>query len=103
MKVYCKKMLLLVITAMVSGCATFPVDINDGIYDINYRIIYIDDHQERMEILKQQFPEIYKLFCEGRISLDEMYKLQKKNGKEKVKLQYHYIENSPTIVINNHN
>lgn len=50
---------------------------------------YVRDYDERIELVKRNFPEIYDLYCRGAIILDDVYTYEK-NGVERVGINYHY-------------
>lgn len=50
---------------------------------------YIEDYGEKMDLVERNFPEIYQLFREGEIVIDEVYTYEK-DGAEKVHIEYHY-------------
>ena len=42
---------------------------------------YIKDYSEQMDVLRSSFPEIYNLYCNGKIVINEMYHFKTKDGK----------------------
>ena len=49
----------------------------------------VRNYSELMELLKSNFPEIYTLYVQGQIVLDDMYEYTK-DGQPKVHISYHY-------------
>lgn len=62
-------------------------------YIIKYRYCkhYITDYGERMEALREGFPEVYNLYCNGRINLTEMYEYVDRNGHIQTHISYYFI------------
>lgn len=52
--------------------------------------VYITDYSKRMDNLKINFPEIYSLYCDGLIIINEMYEYKDKEGVERVHINYRY-------------
>ena len=57
---------------------------------IHYNKVYLTDYSQRMNSLKLHFPEIYSMYCDGLIIIDEMYEYETKEGDSKVHISYHY-------------
>ena len=57
---------------------------------IHYNKVYYTDYSKQMSSLKLHFPEIYALYCNGLIIIDEMYEYETKDGDSKVHISYHY-------------
>lgn len=49
----------------------------------------IKNYSEQMELLKINFPEIYSLYRQGEVILDEMYEYNDKEGKPQIHISYH--------------
>lgn len=66
-------------------------------YKISYGFLRKDytDYSERMSVLKENFPEIYRLYTNGAVIVDELYKYVDKNMKIQVHIGYRYVT-SPT-------
>lgn len=60
-----------------------------GYHFDHYDKQYIKEYSEQMKILRSDFPEIYKLYCDGKISLQEMYHYKTKDGKEMTHIGYY--------------
>ena len=50
---------------------------------------YIEDYGQRIQILKNHFPEIYDMYRNGTVIIDNVYTYEK-DGEEKVRVSYHY-------------
>lgn len=50
---------------------------------------YVRDYREQIELIKTNFPEIYDLYRQGVVIIDDVYTCEK-DGKERVHIQYHY-------------
>lgn len=75
-----KKILsLLIIIVLATSCGIIQPGIS-----------YVTDYTEQMTILKNKFPEIYELYRQGDIRLDQMYTYKDANGNEKVRISYSY-------------
>lgn len=74
-----KFIFFLIIAGLLSGCAVLKP---------GYRPI--KDYSERMELLKDNFPEIYDLFRQGKVSLDDMYEYKTKEGTPRIHISYRY-------------
>jgi hypothetical protein len=53
--------------------------------------VLITDFNQRMTALKDNFPELYNLFKQGKIVIDEMYMYNFKTGNPRVSVDYHHI------------
>lgn len=82
-----------------TGVATIPVkEITDETgtvkYEIGtplYRNAYVQDFDTQMALLKDNFPELYSLYVNGSIVLNNMYKYVDRNtGIIKVHVGYYY-------------
>ena len=49
----------------------------------------VKDYSEQMELLKTNFPEIYELYRQGEVIIDQVYEYRDKNGTPKVHVKYH--------------
>ena len=69
--------------------------ISDPQYIIQYRYCkhYITDYSERMTVLKENFPEIYDLYRNGKVLLNEIYEYVGDNGNIKYHISYSYRSN----------
>ena len=82
-----KKILVILISAlMLCSCAMFYRD---------YKLV--NDYSSQMELLQKNFPEVYNLYRNGDIVLDEMFEYTDKNGIPKVHISYHYTISHITI------
>lgn len=50
---------------------------------------YVRDYREQIELIKTNFPEIYDLYRQGAVIIDDVYTYEK-DGKGRVHIQYHY-------------
>lgn len=50
----------------------------------------VNDYSSQMELLQKKFPEVYNLYRNGDIVLDEMFEYTDENGVPKVHISYHY-------------
>lgn len=77
-----KKILILLISLFLfSGCSVF--------YFLQPGYKPVTDYSEQMELLRINFPEIYDLYRQGEVVLDEMYQYNDKDGTPKVHVSYH--------------
>lgn len=60
-----------------------------GYHFDHYDKEYITDYSERMDVLRSSFPEIYNLFCNGKIIINEMYHYKTKEGKSRTYIDYY--------------
>ena len=62
-------------------------------YIVKYRYCkhYITDYGEQMKVLRENFPEIYGMYCEGKIQLNEMYEYVDDKGGIKYHILYKQI------------
>ena len=51
---------------------------------------FILDHQEQAAVLQSEFPQLFALYQEGRISVDEMYMYKDRKGRSKYHVSYKY-------------
>lgn len=70
-----KIVLLLVVVFAISSCATNRT--------------YIRDYSQQIELIKTNFPEIYRLYCNGYVIIDAVYTYEK-DGREQVRVRYRY-------------
>ena len=50
---------------------------------------YIRDYGDRTQILRTHFPEIYDLYRQGVVIIDDLYEYEK-DGKSRYNVSYHY-------------
>ena len=77
-----KIMTALIVVLMLSSCS-LPSYMHRG-----YRPIR--SYSEKMEILKENYPEIYDLYRNGDVVLDKMYEYKKLDGTPMIHISYHY-------------
>lgn len=81
-----KKILtILVSLAMLTSCS---FKIPDSIKYKDYKPVR--DHNKQMELLRENFPEIYNLYREGEVVLDDIFEYSDRDGTPKVHISYHY-------------
>ena len=73
--------LVLVLCIVVSGCSDILYPKKDKKYIVDYR--------ERTEILKSDYPEVYKSYMQGTVMLMDVYTYKNKHGKECVGITYY--------------
>ena len=80
------------VISIVSVKKVKAIYLNNSEYIIKYRYCknYITDYSEQMTILKEDFPEIYNLYCIGKINLVEMYKYVGENQNVQTHISYNY-------------
>lgn len=68
-------------------------NLNSTEYIIKYRYCkyYITDYSEQMSVLQEQFPEIYRLYCNGRINITQMYKYVDRNEHIQTHISYYLL------------
>lgn len=52
---------------------------------------YIRDYGEQIRLVRENFPEIYDMYCDGLIIIDDVYTYDK-DGTERVGVSYRYRE-----------
>ena len=67
---------LLSVVALLTSCGIFTRS-------------YISDYGEQIKLLKTNFPEIYNLYCQGSVIIDDVY-IYEEDGKERVGISYRY-------------
>lgn len=77
-----KKLIILFITTIIlCSCAS--------LYYKDYRLI--TDYGTRMTLVQENFPEIYNLYRNGDVIIDEVFEYTDRNtGNERVHISYHY-------------
>lgn len=60
-----------------------------GYHFDHYDKEYIKDYSEQMDVLRTGFPEIYSLYCNGKIVINEMYHYKTKEGKSMTHIGYY--------------
>ena len=54
-------------------------------------LVYVRDYGERMRLVRVNFPEIYNLYINGNVVIDEVYTYDdKKTGTPRVHVSYRY-------------
>ena len=71
-------------TTTRDGVVTYRFD-----YSFQPRDVY--DYSERMSLLKKNFPELYQLFQQGRISITNMYKYVDEKGTIRLHVDYKHL------------
>lgn len=59
-----------------------------GYHFDHYDKEYITDYSDRMDILRTDFPEIYNLYCNGKVVINELYHYKTKEGKSMTHVGY---------------
>lgn len=76
-----KKILVILLSAlMLCSCASMRYK--------DYKPIR--DYNRQMELLRTGFPEVYNLYRNGDVVLDEMFEYTNKYGEPKIHISYHY-------------
>ena len=52
--------------------------------------VIISDPDEQIAVLQAEFPQLYALYQEGRIKVDEMYMYKDRKGRSKYRVSYDY-------------
>ena len=60
-----------------------------GYHFDHYDKKYIKDYSEQMDVLRTGFPEIYSLYCNGKIVINEMYHYKTKEGNSMTHIGYY--------------
>ena len=60
-----------------------------GYHFDHYDKEHIKEYSEQMKVLRSDFPEIYNLYCDGKISIQEMYHYKTKDGKPMTHVGYY--------------
>ena len=50
---------------------------------------YVKDYSRQIQLIKRNFPEIYDMYCNGTVIIDNVYTYEK-DGIERVRVNYHY-------------
>lgn len=76
-----KKVVLLIVSTLIvlSSCANLKY---------NYR--QVNDYGEKMELVKNNFPEVYRLYTNGDVVIDKVYTYDDYQGEPQVHISYHY-------------
>lgn len=75
---------LMMVAVLFFGCVALS-----SCYPAGY--VMVNDYRERMELLKANFPEIYNMYCNGRINITEVYTYPTKEGGERVHVKYEHL------------
>ena len=76
-----KKILVILISALIlCSCASM--------FYMDYKPV--NDYSRQMELLQENFPEVYNLYRNGDIILNEMFMYTGENGEPRVHISYHY-------------
>ena len=59
-----------------------------GYHFDHYDKEYITEYSEKMEVLRSDFPEIYNLYCNGKVVIYEMYYYKTKDGERMTHIEY---------------
>ena len=76
---------------LFSICTVVLLSMSSCVTTQNQNKVYVKDYGERMQLLETNFPEIYKLLCDGKVILNEMYEYQDENGTPRVHIDYRYV------------
>ena len=60
-----------------------------GYHVDHYDKEYIKDYSKQMDVLRSDFPEIYNLYCNGKIVINEMYHYKTKDGEPMTHIGYY--------------
>mgnify|MGYP000020035609 CR=1 FL=1 len=74
----------LIASMLFLGCI-----ILSGCYPAGY--VIVKDYGKQMELIKVNFPEIYKMYCNGLINITEVYTYPAKDGTERVHVSYQHL------------
>lgn len=66
------------------------LDTPQYIIRFNFCKHYITDYGEQMEVLKENFPELYELYCNGKIVINAIYEYVADNGNLKYHISYYH-------------
>jgi hypothetical protein len=80
---------LILTLALTSSCGIMSELL--GYHFDHYEKEYIKDYSEQMDVLRSDFPEIYNLYCNGKIVINEMYHYKTKDGKSMTHIGYYII------------
>ena len=51
---------------------------------------YITNYSDRMQVVRDYFPEIYELYRDGQVIIDSVYEKVDKNNQSHYHISYHY-------------
>jgi len=66
---------LLFLMAILSSCAV--------------KKTYVHDYNQQIRLVKNNFPEVYNLYCNGDVIITDVYTYEK-DGEDRVGIEYHY-------------
>ena len=76
-----KPIAILIAATMLCSCASLRYK--------DYRPV--TDYREQMELVRINFPEVYEMYKDGEVIIDEVFEYtDRKTGGEKVHISYHY-------------
>ena len=78
-----KRFLLILVTAFILTSCGVPKYLKK-----DYRPVR--DYSERMELLQKNFPEVYNLYRNGEVVIEDMYEYTDRNGHPQVHISYYY-------------
>lgn len=81
-----KNLFLILSIALFSSCAS----LNNILSDRPANSVVVTDYSEQMRLLRDNFPEIYDLYRDGRIILNDIYTYFDKNGVSRVGINYRH-------------
>lgn len=74
------KQVVLILLGCVALCGCYPKG-----------YVMINDYSKRMELVRENFPEIYDMYCNGLIKITEVYTYPSKTGGERIHIEYEHI------------
>ncbi len=80
MKMLKKILVILIPVLMLCSCASM--------FYTDYKPI--NDYSSQMELLQENFPEVYNLYRNGDIILNEMFTYTNENGVPRIHISYQY-------------
>ena len=81
-----KNLLLLLSIVLLSSCASF----NNFMAGRPANSVVVTDYSEQMRLLRDNIPEIYDLYRDGRIILNDIYTYYTKEGQSRVGINYRH-------------
>lgn len=74
----------------ITSLKELPSATGDPVYEIRYRFVQYElkDYQERIDCLKEHFPELYQMYITGIINVRHIYRYVDENGQIRHRVKY---------------
>lgn len=81
-----KHLFIVLSIALFSSCTS----LNNILSDRPANSVVVTDYSEQMRLLRDNFPEIYDLYKEGKVIINDIYTYYTKEGKSRVGINYRH-------------